>query len=334
MRNDLGETIWLCGSISVNQRGTPMGSGKTATVFGASGFIGRHVVKRLADRGYIIRAAVRDTERATSLRPLGGVGQIVPLYAPVTSTAAVRRAVANADCVINLVGILSERRAGDFERVHYQGAALIAAESAAAGVAHLVHISAIGADPESPSLYAASKGRAEAAIRAAYPAAVILRPSIVFGPEDHFFNRFGAMAMRAPIMPVIAGAIRFQPVYVEDVADAVMAAIDRPEAAGHLYELGGPAVRSFRALLEYTLAETRRHRRLLDIPPWLANLQACVLERLPGKLLTRDQLLLLRNDNVANPDLPGLRDLGITPTPIDLVVPTFLARYRPTGNKD
>lgn len=309
-----------------------MSTHKIATVFGAAGFIGRHVVKRLADRGYVVRAAGRDTERAGALRPLGAVGQIVPLYAPLTSPAAVRRAVMGAECVVNLVGILAEKKAGDFDRIHHGGAGLIAAQAKQEGVARLVQVSAIGADPASQSLYAASKGRGEAAVRAGFADAVILRPSIVFGPEDQFFNRFGAMAASAPVMPVIAGTTRFQPVYVHDVADAVMAAIERADA-GPLYELGGPDIRSFRELLVYILRETHRVRPLLAIPRWAAGVQAALLERLPGKLLTRDQLLLLQSDNVVAAGMPGLRDLDITPTPIDLVVPHYLARYRPPGQQ-
>ncbi len=305
---------------------------KIATVFGAAGFIGRHVVKRLADLGYVVRAAGRDMAGANGLRMLGGVGQVVPVYAPLTSPNAVQRAVAGADCVINLVGILAEQRSGDFERIHHKGAGLIAAHARTEGVARLVQISAIGADPASKSQYAASKSRGEAAVRAAFADAVILRPSIVFGPEDQFFNRFGAMAASAPMLPVIAGATRFQPVYVNDVADAVMAAIDQRDGAP-LYELGGPDILSFRELLAYIVRETGRARLLVPVPLWVARLQAALLERLPGQLLTRDQLVLLQSDNVAAPGLPGLEALGITPTPIDLVVPAYLARYRPPGQK-
>lgn len=308
-----------------------MASRKIAAVFGASGFIGRYVVKQLADHGYVVRAAMRDTEAGSFLRPLGDVGQIVPLYAPLDNEAAVGRAVEGADCAVNLVGILAERRAGDFDRVHHQGAATIARRAAAAGVHALVHVSAIGADPESPSRYASSKAKGEAAVRAAFPAATILRPSIVFGPEDGFFNRFGAMALRAPLLPLIEGETKFQPVYVGDVAAAVMAAIERPDAAGRTYELGGPSVESFRELLDYINRETGHHRPLVPVPRGLAWAQALVLERLPGKLLTTDQLLLLRRDNVVAQDALTLEALGITPTPIRLIVPGYLRRYRKGG---
>ena len=304
---------------------------KVATVFGGSGFIGRHVVQRLARQGYVVRVAVRDTEAATVLKPLGSVGQIVPLRAPVTSPDAVARAVEGARVVVNLVGILAERRRGDFHRVMGEGAGTVAREAAATGATGLVHVSAIGADPASPSGYGRAKAEGEAAVMAAFPAATLLRPSIVFGPEDQFFNRFGAMAQSLPFMPVIAGATRFQPVYVGDVAEAVLAALSHPEAAGRLYELGGPQVFTFRELLAWILRETERKRPLVEVPAGLALLQALVMERLPGKLLTRDQLSMLQRDNVVSPKAAGLAELGIVPTPIDLVVPAYLRRFQPGG---
>jgi NADH dehydrogenase len=264
---------------------------------------------------------------------MGAVGQIVPLYAPVQHEAAVQRAVEDADLVVNLVGILAERRAGDFQRIHAEGAGRVARLAAAAGVARLVQVSAIGADPASRSKYASSKAAGEQAVRAAFPAATILRPSVVFGPEDGLFNRFATMVQRLPVMPVVAGTTRFQPVYVGDVADAVIAGLQREAAAGATYELGGPRVLSMRELLAYILAETGRRRRLMTVPMWLARLQAAVLEHLPGKLLTRDQLLMLQRDNVVTAGAPGLAELGIVPTPIDLVVPAYLRRFRPGGGR-
>ncbi|MDX5931531.1 complex I NDUFA9 subunit family protein [Acidiphilium acidophilum] len=308
-----------------------MDTRRIATVFGASGFVGRYVVKRLADAGYVVRAAMRDTEAGAFLRPLGSVGQIVPLYAPLDHEAAIHRAVEGADVVINLVGILAERRRGDFDRIQHVGAATVARLSASCGVRVLVQISAIGADASSASFYARSKGMGEAAVRAAFPAATILRPSIVFGAEDQFFNRFGSMAVMSPVLPVIEGATRFQPVFVGDVAAAVSAVIDDPAAAGRTYELGGPDIESFRDLMTYINTETGRHRTLMAVPRWLATIQAAVLEHLPGKLLTSDQLMLLRRDNVVAEGMPGLEALGITPTPIRLVVPSYLRRYRPGG---
>ncbi|MEJ0048972.1 MAG: complex I NDUFA9 subunit family protein [Rhodospirillales bacterium] len=298
-----------------------------ATVVGGSGFIGRYVVKRLAAAGHVVRVAARDPEQAQFLKPMGRVGQVVPLFADITDDATVARAVEGAGLVVNLVGILAERRSGDFAHVQAEGAARVARLAAASGVRRLVHVSAIGASPEGPSQYSKTKAAGEAAVRAAFPRAAILRPSIVFGPEDQFFNRFGAMAALLPVMPVLAGETRFQPVYVGDVADAVMQALARPEAEGAVYELGGPRIMSFREILGWILAQTGRHKWLVPVPPAAARL----LARLPFSGLTSDQLLSLSRDNVADPNLPGLAELGILPTPIDLIVPDYLARFRRAG---
>lgn len=304
-----------------------IGSG-IATIFGGSGFIGRQVVQRLARQGYEVRIAARDTEAAARLRPLGDVGQIVPVSASVSDDASVARAVAGADVVVNLVGILFERKAGDFARIHAEGAGRIARAAAAAGARRLVHISALGADPESPSLYARTKAQGEAAVREAFPTATILRPSVVFGPDDQFFNRFAGLAA-LPVMPVIEGGTRFQPVYVGDVADAVMAAIDRGDAAGRTYELGGPRVMTMREVLEFVLEHTHRRRPLVPLPHGLVALQARLGEWLPTPPLTRDQLLLLSRDNVVSPDAAGLGALGISPKAAEAIVPAYLARFRP-----
>jgi uncharacterized protein YbjT (DUF2867 family) len=306
-------------------------TGRIATVFGGSGFIGRYVVQRLATRGFTVRVAVRDPEAALFLRPLGMVGQIVPLFGPLSSEADIARSVAGAELVVNLVGILAESRRGDFDRIHAEGAGRVARAAAAAGVERLVQISAIGADAAGESRYARSKAAGEQAVRAAFPGAAILRPSIVFGPEDQFFARFGAMAMVSPFLPVIEGNTKFQPVYVGDVADAVIAALELPSAQGQVFELGGPQIMSFRDVLDYVLHETRRNRLLLPVPRWLAGIQAAVLQHLPGRLLTRDQLLMLRRDNVASDAMPGLAALGVAPTPISLIVPNYLSRYRAGG---
>lgn len=306
---------------------------KIATVFGGSGFIGRYVVKRLAAAGYIVRVATRHPDRALFLKPMGAVGQVVLLHVPITDDAAVARAVQGASVIINLVAILAEKRAGDFNRLHVESAGRIARLSAEAGVAHLVHLSAIGADARVASAYGVSKAHGEKAVRAAFPGATILRPSIVFGPEDQFFNRFANMAQMLPFMPVISGATKFQPVYVGDVADAVMKVIDRAGAAGATYELAGPQVVSFREILGWILKVTGRDRRLITVPMGLARLQAAILEKLPGKLLTRDQLAMLAHDNVAAPDVPGLAALGIVPTPFDLIVPGYLRRFSPGGGR-
>ena len=308
-----------------------MATRSVATVFGGSGFLGRYVVKRLAAAGHVVRVAVRDPEGAMFLRPMGAVGQIVPLRASLSDEAAVARAVAEAQLVVNLVGILAERVPGDFQRVQGEGAGRVARAAAAAGVSRLVHVSAIGADAASPSGYAKAKAEGERAVMAAFPAACVLRPSLVFGAEDQFFNRFAGMAQLLPFLPVISGDTRFQPVYVGDVADAVLQGLDRAEAQGRLYELGGPKVWTFRELMAWILETTGRGRRLIDIPMGLARLQARVLERLPGKLLTQDQLLLLSRDNVVGPGMPTLADLGIVASPIELIVPAYLERFRAGG---
>jgi len=302
-----------------------------ATVFGGTGFIGRHVVKRLIEAGHTVRVAVRDTEPVLGLKPLGSIGQVVGLYAPVTDANAVARAVEGAAFVVNLVGILAENRPGDFDRVHNTGAGIIATAAAAAGADAMVHVSAIGADASSPSLYARSKAAGEAAVLRAFPNAVILRPSVVFGPEDTFFNRFAALAATLPIMPVFSGATKFQPVYVGDVADAVMAALARPVSAGRTFELGGPRIWSMREILTWIIAQTQRSRCMVNVPMGLARLEASVLEKLPGKLLTRDQLLLLQRDNVVAQGAAGLAELGIVPVAVEQIVPTYLLRYRAGG---
>jgi uncharacterized protein YbjT (DUF2867 family) len=245
----------------------------------------------------------------------------------------VHRAVVESEVVVNLVGALTESRAASFQAVHTEGAERIARLAAANGVSRLVHISAIGADANSPSRYGSSKGRAEQAVTAAFPEATILRPSLVFGIEDNFFNRFAEIARLAPFMPVISGDTRMQPVFVGDVADAVMAVLASPSAARKIFELGGPRVWTFREILGYILKQTRRHKKLLDIPMGIARFQASILQHLPGKLLTQDQLLMLSQDNVVGPDALGLTDLGITPTPVELIVPGYLSRYQPGGGR-
>ena len=312
-----------------------MATRSVATVFGGSGFLGRYVVKRLAAAGHIVRVAVRDTESAMFLKPMGAVGQVVLLGASVTSDADVARAVRGADLVVNLVGILAEAHHGDFQRVHAEGAGRIAQAAAAAGVKRLVHVSAIGASAAATSQYARSKAAGEAAVRAAFPQATILRPSLVFGPEDQFFNRFARVASLLWVMPVLSGSSRFQPVFAADVADAVMAALTREDALGKTYELGGPRVWTFRELLAYVLKETRRSRPLIDVPMGLAAGPASLLEKLPGrfKLITRDQLTMLSQDNVVAADALGLAALGVQPTPVELIVPHYLHRFRAGGGR-
>jgi uncharacterized protein YbjT (DUF2867 family) len=310
-----------------------MATRSVATVFGGSGFIGRYIVKRLAHKGFVVRVAVRDPEAALFLKPMGAVGQVVPLYAAIPNEPTIRRAVEGADLVVNAVGILAEHRSGDFVRIHAEGAGIVGRVAAQAGVARLVHISAIGAAPDAASRYAATKGAGEALLRQAFPEPTILRPSLVFGAEDALFNRFAAMARLLPFMPVICGDTRFQPVYVGDVADAIVAALSRPDAAGAVYELGGPRVWRFRELLAYILDVTGRRRRMVDIPMGLARLQARIMELLPGKPLTRDQLLMLQSDNVVGPEVPGLQELGVVATPVESVVPLYLRRFQSGGGR-
>jgi NADH dehydrogenase len=302
-----------------------------ATVFGGSGFLGRYVVKRLAALGYVVRVAVRDPESASFLKPMGQVAQVVPLYAPVENEADAMRAVADASIVVNLVGILAERRRGDFRRVHAEGAGRVARLATAAGARHLIHVSAIGADPNGQSLYARSKGEGEQAVRDAFPGAVILRPSIVFGPEDRFFNRFARLATISPVLPIVGGRTKFQPVYVSDVAQAVIAACAEG-AGGKVFELGGPEIRSFAELMRFMLSVIGRHRLIWDMPFPIARLSSFFLQHLPGKMLTADQLALLRCDNIVAKGALDLSSLNITPTPMDLVVPHYLSA-RPGGRR-
>ncbi|MCS6854892.1 MAG: complex I NDUFA9 subunit family protein [Elioraea sp.] len=305
---------------------------RVATVFGGSGFIGRYIVKRLAQRGFIVRVGVRDPDRANFLKPMGALGQIVPMATSVREEAAVSALVAGAQVVINCVGILYETGSQTFQALHAEAPGRIGRAAAAAGAKYVVHVSAIGADAASPSVYARTKAEGEAALRAVFPEAVVLRPSIVFGPEDNFFNQFAALAQVLPALPLFGGGTtRFQPVYVGDVADAAMAALDRAEAAGKTYELGGPRVYSFREILEFILRTTGRRRFLLPVPYAVGALQARLFELLPKPLLTRDQLLLLQRDNVVSPGALTLADLGITPKAVEAIVPTYLARFRRGG---
>lgn len=310
-----------------------MATRSVATVFGGSGFIGRYVVKRLLAQGHIVRVAGRNTEAARGAMMGARVGQMVPLYVSLSNEPAIHRATEGADIVVNLVGILAESRAGDFQRIQADGAGRIARAAAAQGVGRMVQVSAIGANSESASQYARSKADGEHQVHAAMPGATILRPSLVFGAEDQFFNRFGAMAMTLPVMPVISGGTRFQPVFVGDVADAIIAVLARDDTKGMTFELGGPRIWTFREILAWILKETRRNRPLLNIPMGVARIQARVGELIPGKPLTRDQLILLGTDNVVSAGMPGLQDLGIVPTAVEAVVPGYLDRYRAGGGK-
>jgi uncharacterized protein YbjT (DUF2867 family) len=305
------------------------------TVFGGSGFLGRHVVRSLAAGGYRVRVAVRRPELAGYLQPLGQVGQIHAVGANLRYQASIEAAARGADVLINLVGILFERGRQRFDAVHAFGAEAVALAASAFG-ARLVHISAIGADERSSSHYARSKAMGEKLVLAAVPSAVILRPSIVFGPEDDFFNRFASMAAFSPALPLIGGGrTLFQPVLAGDVAKAVVAAIEGGARGGTVYELGGPQVLSFKELMQYVLATIERRRLLVPIPFPVAKAQAFLLQLLPKPLLTVDQVELLRRDNVVSQEAQRdgriLPSLGIDPVAMESVVPSYLWRFRPAG---
>ncbi|MBV9348176.1 MAG: complex I NDUFA9 subunit family protein [Pseudolabrys sp.] len=310
-------------------------SDSLVTVYGGSGFLGRHVVRALVRRGYRVRVAVRRPDLAGHLQPLGRVGQIHAVQANLRHAGSVEAAAQGADVLINVVGILFERGAQKFSAVHTAGAALVARAAAANG-ARLVHVSAIGADPNSSSLYARSKAEGEQRVLAAVPHAVIMRPSIVFGPEDDFFNRFAALARFAPALPLIGGgATRFQPVFAGDVAAAIVEAADGKAKSGATYELGGPEVFSFKELMQFTLDTIERNRALVPLPFPLAKMKAAFLQFMPTPLLTPDQVELLRTDNVVSEqaarDMRTLKGLGIAPQSIAAIVPSYLWRFRKTG---
>ncbi|MGH6953942.1 MAG: complex I NDUFA9 subunit family protein [Alphaproteobacteria bacterium] len=323
---------------------------RRVTLFGGSGFIGRHLVKRLAERGATLRVAVRDPERALFLTPMGDVGQIVPVRADVTVEEETRAALEGADAAVNLVGILYERGRQRFAEVHHRGAERVAQAATSLGVGRLVHVSAVGADARSESDYARTKGEGEAAVRSQFPGATVVRPSVVFGPEDDFFNRFAALARVLPALPVFgcvprlvvrggvptldlwgSGGPKFQPVYVGDVAESIVRILEQPATAGRTYELGGPRVYSLKEIMALVLAETRRRRPLVPLPIFVADIQAMVLGLLPRPPLTRDQVKLLRRDNVVASGTLGLADLGIEPAAVEAILPTYMDRFRVHG---
>jgi uncharacterized protein YbjT (DUF2867 family) len=306
------------------------------TVFGGSGFVGRAVVRALARRDYRIRVAVRRPELAGYLQPLGRVGQIHTVQANVRHQGSVEAAVRDAHVVVNLVGILAQSGAQTFEAVQAVGAGTIA-KAAAAAAAQMVHVSAIGADENSPSAYARSKAEGEKAVLAAVPTATVMRPSVVFGPEDQFTNRFAALARISPLLPLIGGGVtKMQPVYVGDVASAVADAVDGKAKDSATYELGGPEILSMREIMETILDITDRERMLVSLPFGIARFQSYVLQFAPGALkLTPDQVELLRSDNVVSQAAKDagltLEGLGITPDSLEGVAPQYLWRFRPAG---
>ena len=311
---------------------------KLVTIYGGSGFVGRYVARRMAKEGWRVRVAVRRPNEAIFVRPYGVVGQVEPVLCNIRDDASVRAAMAGADAVVNCVGILNELGRNRFDAVQAEGAARVARIAAESGVAALVHVSAIGADAGSDSAYARSKAAGEAAVTQAYPAAVILRPSVIFGTEDQFFNRFAAMARLSPVLPVVGGATRFQPVWVDDVAQAaVLGATGR--AAPGIYELGGPEVDTFRGLMQRMLGTINRRRLIVNLPFALARIMAFFLDLgqtltgglVENRMLTRDQVRNLARDNVVAEGARGFDALGIRPKPMAAVLPDYLWRFRPSG---
>ncbi|PLX44206.1 MAG: complex I NDUFA9 subunit family protein [Hyphomicrobiales bacterium] len=309
------------------------------TVFGGSGFVGRYIVRGLAQRGYRIRVAVRRPADAYFLQPFGDVGQIQVVQANLRDAESVAEALKGSYAAVNAVGILYETRKQTFDSIHGRGAAIVAEQAAKAGVKRLVHISALGADSMSPSDYAESKAAGERGVRLEFPGAAILQPSVIFGPEDGFFNMFAAMARISPVLPLIGGGdTKFQPVFVGDVAEAALAVIDGDAAGGQIYELGGPEQLSFREILEFILKTTGRKRLLVPVPFFIAKIQAWFLQMWPWPLLTVDQVLLLQRDNVvgeaASREGRDFSAFGITPRSIEVIVPSYLSRFRAAGQFD
>ncbi|MDT8857703.1 complex I NDUFA9 subunit family protein [Paracoccaceae bacterium Fryx2] len=311
---------------------------RLVTIYGGSGFVGRYVARRMAQLGWRVRVAVRRPNEALFVRTFGVVGQVEPVLCNIRDEASVRAVMKGADAVVNCVGVLAEVGKNRFTAVQAEGAGRIARLAAEEGVANLVHISAIGADAESKSAYARSKAAGEAAVLAAYPRAVILRPSVIFGAEDQFFNRFGAMARNSPVLPVVGGATLFQPVFVDDVAQAaVMGALG--QARPGIYELGGPDRETFHDLMRLMLTVIRRRKMVVNIPFFVARIMAFVLDGvqavtfglITNGMLTRDQVRNLARDNVVGSGVMTFADLGITPAAMGAVLPEYLWPYRPSG---
>ncbi|MES2035121.1 MAG: complex I NDUFA9 subunit family protein [Pseudomonadota bacterium] len=308
------------------------------TVFGGTGFVGRQVVRSLAKQGWRVRVAARNVGRGYRLRMLGDVGQIEVVQANLRNPASVGRALDGAEACVNLVGILFETGRQRFQTVHAMGARVVAEAAAARGVTRFVQMSALGADIDSEAKYARTKAMGEQAVRELIPTATVVRPSVVFGPEDSLYNRFAALAGVSPVLPLVGGGeTRFQPVFVTDVAAAIAKVVSLPEAVGQTYELGGPAVYSFKDMMQFLMRETGRTRVLLPVP-WFAakligqvgDLQASLLGAIPP-LLTSDQVEMLKADNVVTAGALGFADLGIEPKTVEAIVPTYLYRYRKGG---
>lgn len=314
-------------------------NGKLVTVFGGSGFLGRHVVRALARRGYRVRVAVRRPDLAEHVQPLGLPGQVMPVQANLRYRWSVDRAVQGADAVVNCVGILYSTGAQSFDAVQAFGPRAVAEAARAAGIDRILHVSAIGADENAQSDYARTKALGEKAVFDTLPASVILRPSIVFGPEDDFFNRFAAMARLSPVLPLIGGGVtKFQPVFVGDVAEAAARAVGGEARSGTIYELGGPEVKTFRECMELLLSVIRRNRILLPLPFGAAMIQARILQLLPKPPLTVDQVRMLKVDNVVSEQAIAegrtLQGLGIEPHTLAAILPSYLERFRLHGQFD
>lgn len=310
---------------------------KLVTIYGGSGFVGRYIARRLAKEGWRVRVACRRPNEALFVKSYGAVGQVEPLFCNIRDDASVRAAMRGAGAVVNCVGTFDRGGKNSFAAVQAQGAGRIARIAVEEGVTSLVHISAIGADVAGASLYAQSKGEGEAAVLEAFPTAMILRPSVIFGNEDGFFNRFGAMATKGPVLPLVGGGTKFQPVYVDDVAAAAVKGV-KGEAQG-VYELGGPDVESLSTIIGRMLAVIRRRRLVLNLPFFVGNILGSLLDfvsfvsggLIPNAILTRDQVASLKSDNVVSPQAKGLTDLGITATDYLSVIPEYLWRFRPSG---
>jgi NADH dehydrogenase len=301
---------------------------RLVTLFGGGGFVGRYVAQQIYKTGARVRIAQFDARKAFFLKPLGGLGQTQFAAVDIRNPAQVAAAIKNSDAVVNLVGVLK----GDFQGLHVDGARNVAEACAAEGVGSLVHISAIGADADSESAYGRSKGEGEQAVRAAFPKATIMRPSVVFGREDNFINRFAGMARLSPVLPVIRGATKFQPVYAADIGKAVTeAALDPHGRGGKSYELGGPQILTMRELMDWINQTTGHNRLLVDIPDPVGKLIARGLGWLPGAPITWDQWLMLQRDNVVADGAEGLRSFGIAPTPLAAVSEGWLTSYRQRG---
>lgn len=305
---------------------------RRATVFGGSGFIGRQIVQRLAKKGVVVRVAVRDPGAALFLKPMGLVGQIAPVYADVRSEKSVAAAVEGVDAVVNAVSLGVETRRNRFADVHVRGARNVARCTETAGIRRLAHLSGIGADPNSDSAYVAARGHGDAAVRENCAAATLLKPSVVFGPGDYFFSTLAAMARISPALPLFGGGTaKLQPVYAGDVADAAVKALETPASAGETYELGGPAVYTYRELMELLLKLVNRRRMLVTVPERAALVMARFASLLPRPPLTRDMVKLAVADNVVAPGAKGFADFGIAPTSVELILPTYMDRYRRGG---